>query len=340
MVIAALLACSCGSPALAIRPVIHANEDQAGEAMKTAPMIFVIRIADVDLTGDIRDVAKPAEVAGPRTPTIPLHLARIKADVLITARGAPRSKIEFYSWIWASGSHGGPRLFHAHPGNCTVVFLRDEGVYTHTVGDYPSYDLELRDGWMPAFEAAWKSGRLNGIDVVDRLVALRLKAEFESMTEKRLREGFGEKVPKVNYNWALDIRDLIRVAGPHFVATEIDKTCLHSTNPTARFAACYATAQNFPGRCEAYRVALRAAPNGVGEKLLAEQLQSCLSNEHFVIDDIRFARLQWWHAQGVTPTEAHRRATLRVFASAMDPAVRRAACEVAAGSLPECAGAR
>jgi hypothetical protein len=52
-----------------------------------------------------RTVAKPPEVAGPMTPTIPLFLARIQADVLLTLRGSASNRVEFYSWVWASGKH-------------------------------------------------------------------------------------------------------------------------------------------------------------------------------------------------------------------------------------------
>lgn len=337
ILMAALLAGGCGSPARAIRPVIYGDYDEGANAMKTAPMIYVIRIAEMDLTGDVRDVAKPPETGGPNAPTIPLHLARIKADVLITVRGEARKNIKFYSWIWASGSHGGPRLFHAHPGNHSVVFLRDEGGYAHTVGDYPSYDLELYRSWLPTLVRDWNSEKMNGVDPLARLVALRLRVEFESMTIKRLREGFGEDGPKVNHHWAGDMYDLVRVAGPLFVANQIDDTCLHSSNPSARFAACYVTAVYFPGRCEAYRA---ARVEGVGETLLSKRFLSCRAGERELIDDVRSGRVQWWDYRGARLTEARRRETLRVFASAMDRNVHRAACEVAEGSIPECAGVK
>jgi len=49
------------------------------------------------------------------------------------------SDVTFYTWIWNSGMHGGPRLFHPNPGSVHVMFLRRESGYLHTVGDYPNY---------------------------------------------------------------------------------------------------------------------------------------------------------------------------------------------------------
>ena len=136
--IGVLLSAGCGSPVNVIRPVIYAQDDQAASAMRSAPVILLVRITGLKLTGDVRNVEKPPEVGGPMVPAIPLHLARITADVLLTLRGPVRATVELYSWVWASGSHGGPRLFHPNPGAIRVLFLRDEGGYLHTVGDYPS----------------------------------------------------------------------------------------------------------------------------------------------------------------------------------------------------------
>jgi len=261
-----LLSGACGSPVSAIRPVIYADYDQAAAAMRTAPVILLVRIAGLRMTGEERNVAKPPEVGGPNAPTIPLHLARINADVLLTVRGGARTTVEFYSWIWASGKHGGPRLFHANPGGIRVIFLRDDGGYLHTVGDYPSYDLELYSNWLPALLSAWKSDQMSGAEPLERLVALRLRAELEGLTEKQLREDFGDEGPRVNHYWAIDMYDLVRIVGPFFVVTQMDDLCLHSGNPSARFAACFVTAQYFPGRCEAYQLARKATTDGFSRR--------------------------------------------------------------------------
>ncbi len=296
------------------------------------------------MTGDVRNVAKP-RVGGPMVPAIPLFLARINADVLITVQGQTRTAVEFYSWIWASGSHGGPRLFQPRPGAIRVVFLRDEGGYLHTVGDYPSYDLVLHSDWLPMLLSAWKSSQRSGGDPVERLLALRIRAEFESLSESQLRAHFGDDGPKVNYHWATDMDDLVRLGGPFFVVTQLDDICLHSTNPSARFAACFVTAQHFPGRCEAYQLARKATADGFGGALLADLFTSCHVAEHNRNHDLRSGGTQRWDFYGANMAPQHRRETLRVYATAMDNEVHNAACEVAATipearDIPECSASK
>lgn len=343
--IGALLSIACGSTARAIRPVIYASDDDAAAAMKSAPLIVLIRIAELKLTGDTRVVVKPPEVGGPMTPTIPLDLARINAEVLLTVRGQARTTVEFYSWIWASGSHGGPRLFHPNPGAVRVVFLREEGGYLHTVGDYPSYDLELRSAWVRSIISAWNSGQGSDGDPVERLVALRLRAELEGLSENQLREDFGDDGPRVNHHWIGDMFDLVRVAGPFFVMTQLDDICHNSRNSSARFAACYLTAQYFPGRCEAYELARRATTDDFGGDFLAKLFRSCQPGVRAVIEDVRSGRPPQWGFFGSNRDPKNRREALRVYAAAMNVEVHRVACEVAATTpeardIPECRGRR
>jgi hypothetical protein len=108
-------------------------------------------------------------------PAIPLHLSRIHAEVLLTLRGpAEQRKVEFYSWVWASGKHGGPRLFQPNEGGLRVLFLRDERWLPAYIGDYPSYDLVFQSSWLPSLLSAWDSGRSRSKELLQRLVALRL----------------------------------------------------------------------------------------------------------------------------------------------------------------------
>jgi hypothetical protein len=309
--------------------------------MRSAPVILLVRLAGLTLTGDARSVEKPPEVGGPMVPTIPLHLARISADVLLTLRGPVRGTVEFYSWVWASGSHGGPRLFHPNPGGIRVVFLRNEGGYLHTVGDYPSYDLELRSRWLPALLSAWNSGEESGAGPLERLVALRFRAEFESLSESQLREDFGDNGPIVNRYWAPDLGDLVRLVGPLFVVAQLDDICRNSTNPSARFAACFVTGQDFPGRCEAYHLARKATADGFGGGFLVKALRGCASQDRRLIGDLRCGAPWPRGFYGWSLTPQHQRETMRVYASAMDPGVHLAACEVAATTqeardIPEC----
>jgi hypothetical protein len=345
---------ACGSPGRAIRPVIYAQDDLAALDMRSAPVILVVKITTANLTGDMRMVEKPPEVAGPMTPTIPLHLARIRADVLLTLRGSVRSSVEFYSWVWASGKHGGPRLFHPAPGSDHVIFLRQDGGYLHTVGDYPSYDLELSPNWVPALLSAWGSGHEGGTEPLERLVALRFRAEFEGLPASQPRErskGGGAALEFPCY-YVRDMPDLVRLVGPFFVATQLDDICRHSPTPSARFAACCLAGWEFPGRCEAYNVAQEATVEGVGGRAVARTLAAgagaladCRAQSRGLVGDIRSGAVLRQGFYGWGPTPKHRRETIRVYASAMDPEVHLAACAVAATTpeahdIPECSDLR
>lgn len=88
--------------------------------MKSAPSIIVAEIQDAKFaSNEPRQVDKPPGIGGPMVPRIPLYLARMSARVLLTLRGTGTTRVQFYSWVWASGKHGGPRLFH-------VLFLRND----------------------------------------------------------------------------------------------------------------------------------------------------------------------------------------------------------------------
>lgn len=339
--IGSLLSVGCGSPVNAIHPVIYADADDAAAAMRSAPVILLVRIAHVKATGDVKAIAKPPEVGGPMAPTIPLHLARINAGVLLTVKGTHRTTVDFYSWIWASGSHGGPRLFRPAPGAIRVVFLRNEGGYLHTVGDYPSYDLELPSRWLHTLIDGWDKNGRTGIDEVERLVAVRLRAEFEALSEQELHHDFGDDGPRVNHHWVRDLNDLTRLVGPLFVVRQLDDICLHSTSRAARFGACYVTGRYFPGRCEAFNLARKTRTDGFGEAYLVGSLQSCEIRNRDVIDDFRRGALPLWVFYGASDSPRHRRETMQVYATAMDRPVHRAVCEAAATrpathDLPEC----
>ena len=346
-IVAALVAgaAAARSPGRAILPVIYAQDDQAALAMRSAPVVLVVRVTAVKLPGDTRIVEKPQEVGGPMTRTIPLYLARIRAKVLLTLRGPARGSVEFYSWVWASGKHGGPRLFSPSPGSSHVVFLRWESGYLHTVGDYPSYDLELSSRWLPALLSAWISGRESGTGPLERLVALRFRAEFEGLSASQLRENFGGGLQFPRYYYMRGLPDLVRLVGPFLVATQLDDICRHATNPSGRFAACYVTAQEIPGRCKAYDVAREADVEGIGSIGIARALGSCEAQSQDLIRSLRSNDLPTLGFYGWTLTPERRREAMRVYASAMDPEFHVAACEVAATmpearDIPECSAPR
>lgn len=327
---------------LVLRPVIYALEAEAAMAMRSAPVILVVEVTKVTPTGDMRIVEKPPGVGGPNTPTIPLNLARIEAKVLLTLRGPTRAKVEFYSWVWESGKHGGPRLFRPYPGSNHIIFLRQEGRYLHTVGDYPSYDLELNSRLMPALLAEWHSGRGNADNPLERLVACRLHAEFDNLSASEINAQFKDSVPIPREYYLHDVHDLVRLAGDLFLANELDGVCRHSTNRFGRIAACDVTGRMLPGRCQAFRLAQEAGPEDAARNVLARALESCEARAGDALLDIRSYDQQSSDASGWKRMPGYRREVMRVYASAMDAEVHKAACEVAAmmpedRDIPECA---
>jgi hypothetical protein len=313
--------------------------------MKSAPVILLIEVTTVKLTGGMRIVEKPAEVGGPMTPTIPLYLARIRAKVMLTLRGPIRSSVEFYSWVWASGKHGGPRLFHPVPGSSHVIFLRQEGGYLHTVGDYPSYDLELRARWLPALLSGWNSDREPGADPLEHLVGLRLRAEFEGLSTSEFHAEFNDNVPIRGDYLVHDLPDLVRLVGPFFVATQLDDICRSSKNQFGRFAACSVTAREFPGRCQAYRLVADAIPEGTAGGFVTRAIRSCEAEAKELIRELRSIDLPLRGFCGWSLTPERRRVAMRLYASAMDLEFHSTACEVAATmpearDIPECSAPR
>jgi hypothetical protein len=210
----------------AIRPLIHANGEQKAAAMRGAPLIFLGKIQNTNLYSEPRQVEKPASVGGPMIPLIPLHLAKISAKPLLFMRGSNTGPVEFYSWIWASGKHGGPRLFHATPDSFHVLFLIPDAGYLHTVGDYPSYDIEIRSYCVPNFIAKWESGFLREADMLERIVAVLLKAELESVGEKEA-SGYWLNTP-----------ELVELTSRKFVTGQLSRLCTSLPNPSGRTKAC------------------------------------------------------------------------------------------------------
>ena len=150
-------------------------------AMKLAPVIVLAKVLDYKLITGAREVEQPSDSFNP-TRMVPLHLAQISADAVLTLRGNVRGPMRFYSWVWASGKHGGERLFHPFPNYCHVLFLREEAGYLHTVGDYPAYDLEFSCNRLPAILSGLESNSGDGPDLLERLVTVFIKTELEAAT--------------------------------------------------------------------------------------------------------------------------------------------------------------
>jgi hypothetical protein len=302
--------------------------------MKSAPLILLVEIVSSELTGDMRMLGKSPETGGPMVPEIPLHLARIQAKVLIAVRGSASQVVEFYSWVWASGSHGGPRLFHPTPGGGRVVFLRPEGGYLHTVGDYPAYDLEVPHSLVPRLVDLWNSGQESG-DALERLVALRIRADFEdrSFTPSLKAADLSRYSARID-----GFADLMELRGPLFIASQFDKTCRGLTNPFGRIAACFELAREFPRRCEAYRL---AADLPHLEGLVAGLVSKCTAAGEYWLENLREGKLPQYYFADLNSSADHRREAMRVWASALDREVRDAACKLAvtmweARDIPEC----
>lgn len=340
LLLGAVAGSSCGTRAGAIRAVIHPDEETRATAMRAAPVVAVVRMTGVRLTGDERLVEKPPGTAGLQVDRIPLHLARMDAEVVLPVRGEAGQKVTFYSWVWNSGQHGGPRLFQPVPGSIHVMFLDREGEYWHTVGDYPYYDIPLRAEWVSAIVRAWEVGERREAEPLHRLTALRLQAELGVLTEVNLREAFGGG-SGMNLNWVSDLWDWIQVAGPLAVARELDGLCANAGNRATRVAACYLAANQFPGRCEGYLRAREGVNYGPGPAYLDRWRQRCRAEIPALVAGLRAGSLEYSHWGSLTPRR--REETLRVFASGTDGAIREAACEAArtaglAGRIPECDG--
>ncbi|HXS93401.1 MAG TPA: hypothetical protein VN736_02285 [Candidatus Limnocylindrales bacterium] len=275
--ICAVLSCGCNSPWRNLRPVVSMGDSDESGAMQAAGTIVAATIEHTDV-GGLRWAPKPPNTAGPQVRVIPLYLARIRAKVLFTVRGQAGSSVEFFSWVWASGSHGGPRLFHATEGSSHVLFLRRDGRYWRTVGDYPSYDLEIHSMWTSRLTAMWQAGELRELPPVERISALLLRAEVESATAGDVRNSLAPYPAGVDgVFYVRGLFDLTRLMGPYRVATWVDALCREAKSAATRFAACSVAASNFPGRCDAVRQAQDAAKGILGTPWRANGWQSCLT---------------------------------------------------------------
>jgi hypothetical protein len=213
----------CRSPRDVIRPVIYDRKDRI-TAMKSAPIIVVAEIQHARLLpGKPLDVEKPPGIGGPVAPRIPLDLAEVSAKVHLTLQGSEMNDVEFYTWVYHFGKHGGPRLFHPQPGSFHIMFLQRESDYFHTVGDYPNYDLEVPSESFPSFLSIWQTGYGQESGLIERIVAVRLKAYLE---------GVSPPFPLFR------IYELTDLTSPAFVAHQLNSLCQGLENQSARAQAC------------------------------------------------------------------------------------------------------
>ncbi len=330
LIAALLLAASCHSPSWTIRPVIHDSDHDRYQAMKSAPVVVIAEVTSYKLISGFRQVARPPNPLVRAGSKVPLRLAQISANVLLPLRGHTGGPIEFYSWVWASGMHGGGRLFNYQPGYIHVLFLRWEGGYLHTVGDYPAHDLRVDRSWLPAMISRLQSSQ-DGTGPFERLVTVLLDVPAEEVNTIALG---GEP---------LDFPVLIELTSPFFVASHLDSMCRNFGNRFGRFAACTLTAQTFYGRCKAYHLALQADTAGVEADAVFGSFARCVGGENDTIGWLRMYDWPYYSSDPSKPaTAGQKRLAMRLYASAMDLRVREAACQAAASmpearDIPECA---
>ena len=324
----ALVIAGCHSPARTIRPAIYSRPESKYQAMKLAPVIVIAEVLDYKLITGPRKVLDPGNALNPPR-WIPLHLARISANAVLGLRGNLRGPIQFYSWVWASGQHGGERLFRPLPGYWHVLFLREDNGYLHTVGDYPGYDLPIPRDLVTATLAGLQTAPENGSDVVERIVSVLLRSELESANG-------------IYWSYTPNTMDAEGLTSWFYVAGLLESFCRHLANPFGRFAACMALPNEFSGRCEAYRLALEADSAGVEAERVTAALARCEAQKESAI---AFYRSNGWLdptiSEGWRPNAERHRLAMRLYASAMDPDFRAAACEAAADmpeahDIPEC----
>ncbi len=326
---AALAVVSCNLPARKVRPVILTRPEAKYQAMKSAPLIVIAKVLGSKLVSGPREVEDPGNSSNPPR-KIPLHLAWISADAPLALRGDVRGPMQFYSWVWASGMHGGERLFQPYPDYCHILFLREEAGYLHTVGDYPAYDFEFSCSRLPALLSGLQSSSDDGADLFERLVTVFLKTELE--TADAIYQSYSPSA----------VLDLMGLTSEFYVASRLDSFCRYLPNRFGRFAACVATANQFSGRCEAYRLAREADSAGVEADFVSQSLARCEAQEQ---GTIAWLRANHWPDPAVplgwSATPQRHRLAMRLFASAMDPDFRTAACSAAAlmseaRDIPEC----
>ena len=295
--------------------------------MRAATDVLLVKIAQSTIVSGPRDTPLPVEAGPPATATIPLRLSRVRAQVLISLRGGRTGAVGFYSWVWASGKHGGPRLFLPIPGDCHIVLLRRDGPFLRTVGDYPAYDLPISCSSRDEFMEEWSAADSKQADFWVRFVRAYLHTELSQM------RSFNR-----NY-WPHEVLNLAGLTSTLQVANLLDAFCLGSGPVRGRFAACVATAREFPGRCEAYRIALQLTGETEDAHRIANLEFECRLRIPALLDR---ARMHNWPIRRFGPrwqeTPEQQRMRLRVYASAMNPGVRSSVCAEAAKKIdiPEC----
>lgn len=329
LIAAALAVVGCNSPARKIQPLILTRPEAKYRAMKSAPVIVLAKVLESKRVTGAREVEQPRDGPNPER-KIPLLLAEISANAVLTLRGNVHGPIRFYSWVWAPGMHGGERIFQPYPDSCHILFLREEAGYLRTVGDYPTYDFKFSCNWLPALLSGLQSNSVDSSDLFERIVTVLLKTELET----------GDAIYR-NYSPSAMV-ELMDLTSEFYVASRLDSFCRDFPNRFGRFAACVATANEFSGRCEAYRLAREADTGGVEAAFVSEALARCEAQEG---NTIGWLRLNKWPSsevgRGWPATPERHRLAMRLFASAMDPDFRAAACAAAvvmpeARDIPEC----
>lgn len=188
-----------------------------------------------------------------------------------------------------------------------MFFLTKTAGYLYTVGDYPGYDIPISKALLPDVLELLRA--TSDPDVFQRITRALLESELASATT------FSNQ-----YSPMLEGASL---TSSHYVASLLDRFCQQMRNPPGRFAACMASAREFPGRCRAYGLAMQIGSPGIDRAYIERQLAQCTSREH---DSIAFYRARGWPAPrrdaGQGKSTEDRRRTMRLYASALDPGFR------------------
>lgn len=221
-----LLLAACQSPEGVIQPVVSRDVHEIGARMRSAPIIVVAEIEETWQIIATRDIAKPSQEFEPVTRTIPLELVRTRAKVPLVLRGTAPSQITFYSWTWAGGKHGGLRLFRSNPGTAHLLFLKQEGPYLRTVGDYPAYDVELQRSCIPIFTKHWRQNRPSTLNDLERLTAALIETHLDTL----------ESAEPPHYPPLY--LDLVGLTGFDFIQAQLGVHCHEFPTSPGRASAC------------------------------------------------------------------------------------------------------
>lgn len=306
-------------------PITHELRSARAQAIRSASDIVIAEIEQFKIIGDPRNLTHIGSANSSEFPDIPMYPARITAKIHATLRGSLHDTVEFYSWIWNSGSHGGGRLFDPKTSAFHVLFLTRSTGHLQTVGDYPNYDFLITPVHFQKVLSEFQTAKRP--DLFERLSRAMLTAEYQNL--KSLLSGYTP----------YDMVELAGLTSPFYFASLLDEFCRNLPNPEGRVAACELLAREFIGRCQAYDLARKSVTPNVDLAAVLKIRPWCQWSKEERLEQLR--QRPWpdhYLDSGWMPEPERRRATMRLYASAIDREIHEAACrDFAAAKLSECA---